>query len=150
MLFPVACFTREGVKFWSKVEIKETCWVWHGAKTNGYGAARRAGTTVNAHRVAWESLMGPIPEGYHLDHLCRNTSCVNPAHLEPVTPQENHRRGLINQYKGRLACSRGHLYVEGSYRWRNKGGRWSRVCRECRRERSAREKQDRRALRTAA
>lgn len=67
------------------------CWVWQRGRTgNGYGqeTARRL-----AHRVYYESLVGPIPKGMQLDHLCRVRHCVNPAHLEPVTNAVNSRRG---------------------------------------------------------
>lgn len=73
------------------------CWVWDGALTgNGYGHVRRegrAGGKQLAHRWFFERLVGPIPEGLCLDHLCRNPRCVNPEHLDPVTFAENVRRG---------------------------------------------------------
>lgn len=69
------------------------CWIWQLWKTHeGYGKAYRDGSSVMAHRVEWERVNGPVPDGLHLDHLCRVTSCVNPDHLEPVTPAENTRR----------------------------------------------------------
>lgn len=70
------------------------CWVWQRAvlKT-GYGSLRIAGRTVRAHRHYYEKHRGPIPQGLVLDHLCRNRRCVNPDHLEPVTFEENCRRG---------------------------------------------------------
>lgn len=71
------------------------CWEWIGTRYgNGYGqAAIGDGGRINqAHRVVYEALVGPIPEGLELDHLCRNPSCVNPDHLEPVTHAENMRR----------------------------------------------------------
>lgn len=73
------------------------CWLWTGSTRQGYGQIRvkRDGTwTVrDAHRVAWEELVGPVPAGLVIDHLCRVTTCVNPAHLEPVTQRENVQRG---------------------------------------------------------
>lgn len=70
------------------------CWRWIGTRTpEGYGQIRVAvGEVAYAHRVAYELLVGPIPEGLHIDHLCRVRACVNPAHLEPVTQAENNRR----------------------------------------------------------
>lgn len=95
-------------RFWSKVEFTETCWLWTGFMTGrGYGEfwpARRAG--MAAHRYAYEFCVGPIPEGFLLDHLCHTRDesctdwltcphrvCVRPEHLEPVTNHENILRG---------------------------------------------------------
>jgi hypothetical protein len=74
------------------------CWLWRGAKDQkGYGTARFPVNGVNrvgnVHRIVYEIEHGPIPKGLTLDHLCRNPSCVNPKHLEPVTYSENIRRG---------------------------------------------------------
>ena len=71
------------------------CWVWQGSRTwNGYGQGSFPGCQSRlAHRYHYEREYGPIPAGMHLDHLCRNRGCVNPAHLEVVTNKENQRRG---------------------------------------------------------
>jgi hypothetical protein len=79
----------------ARVEIGHGgCLLWTGARLPlGYGVMRYQGRIAYAHRVAWTMIHGPIPEGLVLDHLCRNPSCINPDHLEPVTQQENIRRG---------------------------------------------------------
>lgn len=70
------------------------CWMWTASlKRTGYGQIRVYGHYTRAHRAAYELYVGPIPEGMHIDHLCRTKACVNPAHLEPVSQAENTRRG---------------------------------------------------------
>lgn len=70
------------------------CWEWQGKRDeHGYGRVVRNGRDRLAHRWVYARLLGPIPEGHVLDHLCRNTSCVNPEHLEPVSDAVNTRRG---------------------------------------------------------
>lgn len=116
-------------RFWSKVDKTDGCWEWTASLVSGYGQFRHNGRIVRAHRFAYEQLVGPVPKGLELDHLCRNRRCVNPAHLEPVTQQENQLRGFgvsgINARK--THCLRGHEYTpENTVRWR----RW-RNCKTC-------------------
>lgn len=80
-------------RIFPKIEWTPTCWRWTGAHVSkGYGSFWLDGKAQPAHRVVYELVKGKIPEGLHLDHLCRNRWCVNPEHLEPVTLQENNRR----------------------------------------------------------
>lgn len=83
-------------RFWKKVDKAgpNGCWVWTASlDTNGYGRFRAVNVHYGAHRFAYMLVVGSISEGLSLDHLCRNTACVNPDHLEPVTHDENMRRG---------------------------------------------------------
>jgi len=79
------------IRFWAKVDKNGPggCWVWTGALADtGYGIFNLRAKLNNTHRVAYEWLVGPIPDGMHLDHLCRVRACCNPAHLEPVGQEE--------------------------------------------------------------
>lgn len=115
---PVAMTLIRGddeARFWSKVDKTDGCWEWLGAKTkDGHGRFRTPTSHVLAHRWAYEHLVAPIPDGLVLDHLCRNTSCVNPDHLEPVTVAENTARGIGPSAENRRKthCPRGHAYAD--------------------------------------
>ncbi len=111
-------------RFWPKVvgRTPSACWEWIGAKDPfGYGVfwidERRR--KRRAHRISYELLVGPIPNGLTLDHLCRNKSCVNPDHLDPYTSGENSRRSPLAPYWVKAAqtqCVNGHDFtVENTY-----------------------------------
>ena len=112
------------------------CWLWLGYCRDGrYPWMYYEGRPLAAYRVAYILLVGPIPEGLQLDHLCRVASCVNPAHLEPVTQQENIRR----QVAVITHCPQGHEYTpENTGHWRGKNGRSYKYCRICSRVNAAR------------
>lgn len=110
------------------------CWEWQGyVNKYGYGdAGRRIDGKyrhIMAHRLAYLTLVGPIPEGMQLDHLCRNRRCVNPAHLEPVTCKENLLRGETHAAANaaKTECPKGHPYDDGNT-VRKSGGRSCRAC----------------------
>jgi len=131
-----------------KIAVTAGCWLWTGSKNRaGYGVVnfpRCAGVRQRqalAHREVYSLLVGPIPPSYHLDHVrawgCTNRHCVNPAHLEPVTNQENNRRSdslsAINARK--THCKRGHVFdvTNTLYHIHSKTGRTIRMCRTCNR-----------------
>lgn len=104
------------------------CWLWANVAPNGYGKIQYRGSDgklvyVSTHRLAYELLVGLIPAGLTIDHLCRVRNCCNPEHLEAVTQQENTRRAkaLITH------CPQGHEYTpENTY-----GAPAKRGCKTC-------------------
>lgn len=127
-------------RFWAKVNKNGPlpdfaphlgpCWLWTGATfpRGGYGQFRgRAGKTVRAHRFSYEFVIGPIPTGLQLDHLCRVHHCVNPAHLEPVTNRENILRGVL-WCSAKTHCSAGHEYSVTNTYIRPNGHRVCKIC----------------------
>jgi hypothetical protein len=115
-------------RFWVKVDKNgpNGCWLWTASlSTNGYGQISVANRPVFAHRLSYEMLVGPIPKGLELDHLCRVRHCCNPAHLEPVTHVMNLRRSpLVTS----THCKKGHEFTPGTTYVRPSGGRLCRIC----------------------
>lgn len=120
-------------RVFAHVDASGDCWEWRGAKTNGYGVINRGGGggagNEQAHRAVWQLLVGEIEDDLQLDHLCRNRGCVNPDHLEPVTAEENKRRGFSSAvlYGQRQACEFGHP-LDGT---RRRGDYTYRYCITC-------------------
>lgn len=115
------------------IEDERGCWLWQGPLHLGYGAVGFAGRPIGAHRAAHLAFIGPIPEGWHVDHLCRVRHCIYPGHLEAVTPAVNvwriPDRGVHTQ-----ACPQGHPYDDENTLHHD--GR--RYCRACSRNRNRR------------
>jgi len=136
-------------RFWEKVTKNEGngVWGWTGAiKNKGYGKLTLEGKGYLAHRVAYRLTKGKIGDGFELDHLCRNTRCVNPSHLDAVTHKENILRSKspISENAAKTHCIYGHPYDESNTYYNPRG---QRNCRECNRLRSARNRE--RARRTS-
>jgi len=123
-------------RFWAKVDRRgpDDCWEWRAyRRPNGYGqfdTLKVLGTNL-AHRAAYLLLVGPIPAGLTLDHLCRNRGCVNPSHLEPVTAGENVLRGIgpTAANARRTHCIHGHPFSGGNLYMHPSGQRMCRTCR---------------------
>ena len=119
----------------SKIDYSGDCWEWTGyCELAGYGKVYWDGFTIYAHRVMWEVVVGPIPEGLTIDHLCMNRRCVNPGHLRVISLRDNilaspNTLAGINVRK--THCIHGHPFNEqNTYKWRG-----TRSCRTCNRER---------------
>lgn len=118
--------------FSTKVEIAGEHWLWLGeVDKDGHGLCRVDGQKRRVHRVVYELLIGPIPEGDVLDHVCRVRQCVNPIHVEPVAHAVNVKRGGPST---RTHCPRGHPYdAENTHIYITKQGWRERTCRTCKR-----------------
>ncbi len=113
-------------RFHRKYEVQGDCWVWTAATNLRYGWFSSDHATTLAHRFAYEEFVGEIPPGMDIDHLCRNRLCVNPAHLEPVTRQENLRRGLNGKLK--THCAHGHEWNDENVYRRSNGSAYCVIC----------------------
>lgn len=145
---PLRIVGDDAARFWSKIDkagplptyapFLGPCWLWTPPPDpSGYGIINIGGVNTRAHRWSYEQENGTIPEGMVIDHLCRVRSCVNPAHLELVTLEENILRGFgptaVNARKAE--CIHGHP-LEGENLMINRSG--GRQCRTCAREQARR------------
>lgn len=129
-------------RFLAKVRDSESgCWEWTGhIKPNGYGQVTVRGRKFNAHRFAYEAMVGPIPSGLVIDHLCRNRRCLRPEHLDPVTQRTNVLRGEgpAAHNARRSHCVQGHPFDDANTYVRSDR---SRSCRACNAARNRRRRQ---------
>jgi HNH endonuclease len=139
-------------KFFDRIEPTGFCWLWTGGLNNcGYGQVTYRGKTCSAHRAVYTELVGEIPKGLQLDHLCHIRNCVNPDHLEPITKAENMRRAGIrngwNKHKKTIGarkphnvmtkklCNNGHVLADvGVYSYTLKSGTPVNTCLGCKAE----------------
>ncbi len=113
-----------------RIAVADGCWNWTGWLTEGgYGGCNRDGHNL-AHRAVYSDVVGPIPAGLDLDHLCRNRQCVNPAHLEPVSRQENLRRSPLvgRAHAAKTHCAHGHERTPENTYTKADGRKQCRVC----------------------
>jgi hypothetical protein len=139
----------DGERFWARINFRGgrpylldplsnltadagECWKYRdGDLVGGYASFKVYGIQHPAHRIAYQDFGNKIPDGLEIDHLCRTTSCMNPDHMEPVTHQENVRRGLIGN---KTACKNGHPFTAATTRVEMRKGKPVRICRLCRNE----------------
>lgn len=128
----------------ARIDARGPCWLWTGhIAKDGYPKLGRKRRTFMAHRLVYERLVGEIPKGLTLDHLCRVRHCVNPDHLEVTTIRTNALRGFsppaLNARKAK--CIRGHSLADAIIR-RN----GDRLCRTCEQARWRRKREEQRAM----
>lgn len=114
----------------ARTDRSGACWLWTGRlNRDGYAEMKLHGRTLMAHRVAYQELVGRIPDGLELDHRCRVRHCVNPEHLEPVTDRENSLRSdsIPAANARKTHCDHGHPFDEANTYWQG-GRRHRRAC----------------------
>jgi hypothetical protein len=128
----IGSFTSLLERIADRFTVGDGCWEWSGSRSAaGYGNVWVDGRQRYAHRVMYELLVGPIPAGLQIDHLCRNRSCVNPGHMEPVTSKENTLRGnsMSARHARQTECPHGHSLSDAMH---YKNGRSCRTCADLR------------------
>lgn len=131
LVAPLAPKIPTSKRFWDKVDkaALDGHWLWTASRDPlGYGrfGSKHLKDTL-AHRIAYEYMVGPIPAGMTIDHLCRVPSCVNPEHLEVVTAIENTRRMFAARVPA-SACRRGHEFTPDNTIIQSSGARQCRTC----------------------
>lgn len=129
------CYHLRMKRFFDKVDTSGDCWEWTGAKRpTGYGNFYYGGRVMGAYRASYLINVGEIPDGFEVDHLCRNRGCVNPAHLEAVDKKTNmHRSDSFSGVNARKThCLNGHEFSQENTRIKSGS---KRSCRTCERER---------------
>lgn len=112
--------------------VADGCWLYRGRLKDGYAYVwGDEAKCAIGHRVAYESLVGPIPADMEIDHLCRVRNCINPAHLEAVTQDENKRRTTGLRYN-KTHCPQGHAYDDANVYLAPSGDRMCRICKSAR------------------
>ena len=135
---PISLTVGDIARFYNKFSVTPECWVWMaGLNKDGYGTFSIGKRKLLAHRVSYAAAKGDIPKGLCVDHLCRNTCCVNPDHLEAVTHAENVYRGAVGEVdKAKTHCPKGHEYsgrnlVVIEYKLKSDYQGTNRRCRAC-------------------
>ena len=135
---------KDAKRFYKYVEKTDSCWNWTGSKdARGYGQfgvnCGEVRRTVRSHRFSFKHHYKSMRAGFVLDHICKNTLCVNPDHLREVTPSVNNyenSNSLAGTYHKRLSCFKGHTYTDGSYKHYPSQGKNNRFCLICQKERN--------------
>lgn len=140
-------------RFTAKITVESPgCWIWT-ASTNpqGYGVFRLGGKAVGAHRAAWALLVGSIPPGLEVDHLCRVRNCVNPDHMELVTQKVNMARGSVYvlmaaRFAAITECKHGHPFTPENTGTHTGGRRYCKTCKKQRLREYEKRRPPRRAM----
>jgi len=139
--YGVTSIIQNQERFWSKVEKTSSCWLWVGCKSKlGYGRMTCGGKVWLAHHLSLLFVGINVPKGMHTDHLCRTPACINPSHLEVVTPKVNSQRGMAGQYRKNLYSKPNCPKCLTAYVWIKTEKTNRRVCKTCARNRYSNKK----------
>lgn len=125
-------------RFWSYVSFPrggiDGCWLWSVKMGNGYGRFWSCDRTIAAHRVSWAMHRGVVPDGFDIDHLCRNRACVRPDHLEAVSKSTNTSRGYSGTPILKSHCRHGHAMTPDNIAVVKTARKTMRLCKTCKHE----------------